>query len=125
MGVTGRQTGGSTMKLVYAALIALVVAGSPAWAAAAVTAPASGQSAYSTWSMPAMHAVQGKVKSVSPDGKTVTLSNGMTLEVPSNLSIEQLSADIHGHPLITATYRVDSSGQKILEHYSIETGPLI
>lgn len=113
------------MKLVYAALIALVVAGSPAWAAATVTAPASDQSAYGTWEMSTMHAVQSGVKSVSPDGKTVTLSNGMTLQVASNLSTEKLSADIEGHPLIIATYRVDNSGHKILEGFRIETAPLV
>jgi hypothetical protein len=110
------------MKLIYAALIVLVMAGSPAWAAVAVTAPASGQSAYSTWEIPTMHAVQSGVKSVSPDGKTVTLSNGMTLQVPSSLSTEKLSVV---HPLIDAMYRVDSSGHKILEGFNIVSGPLV
>jgi hypothetical protein len=95
------------------------------WAVAAVTAPAAGSSAYGSWSMSPMRVVQSGVKSMSPDGKTLTLSNGMVFQVPSNLSTEQLSADIDGHPLITATYRVDSSGHNILEHYSIETGPLV
>ncbi len=109
------------MRLVYAVLIGVLVAAAPLWAAAAVTAPTAGSSAYSTGSMSPMYSVQSGVKSVSPDGKTMTLSNGMTLQVPSNLSIEKLSVV---HPLITATYRVDSSGKKILEGFWIETGPL-
>ena len=106
------------MKLAYTALIALVVAGSPVWAAAALTGPASGQSAYSTWSVPAMHAVQGQVKSVSPDGKTVTLINGMTFKAARNLSTEPLS----GNEQITAMYKREG-GQNVLTGFSIDAGP--
>jgi len=109
------------MRLVYTVLIGVLVAVSPMWAAAAMTAPASGQPAYGTSNVGPLYSVQSGVKSVSPDGKTLTLSNGMTLEIPSNLSTEELAVV---HPLIDAMYRMDSSGHKILESFNIVTGPL-
>jgi hypothetical protein len=111
------------MKLVYAVLIGVLVAATPMWAAAAVTTPASG--GYATWTIPTMHAVQSGVKSVSPNGNSVTLSNGMTMAVAPNVSPEQLQATIHGHALIIAMYHQNNSGQKTLEGFWIESGPLV
>jgi hypothetical protein len=107
------------MKLAYAALIALVVAGSPVWAAAATAAPNSSQPIYGfTWTGDASHMVQSTVRSLSPDGRTVTLTNGMMLTAAKNLSTEPLMRDEQ----ITAVYKEDG-GQNVLTAFWIEAGP--
>ena len=107
------------MKLTYAVLIALLVAGLPAWAAVAVAAPTSGQFTYGiTCKGDATHMIQSGVMSLSPDGRTVTLTNGMRLTADKNLSTEPLMRDEQ----ITAAYKKDG-GQNVLTAFWIEAGP--
>ncbi len=51
---------------------------------------------------------QGRIDSVDPAGQTVTLVNGMTLSVPSNISIESLKPGEQ----VTITYQDGQDGQK-------------
>lgn len=106
------------MKVTYAVLIALLVAGLPAWAAAAVAAPTSGQSTYSImWKGDTTRMVQGKVVSLSPDGNTVALTDGVTLTVAKNLSTEPL---MRGDE-ITAIYKQDG-GKNIMTSFWVDSG---
>jgi hypothetical protein len=62
-----------------------------------------------------MNAVQGKIQSVSPDGKTVMLVNGPTFTASPSLSTEPLKVGDE----ITVAYR-DRSGHKEMTAFWID-----
>jgi hypothetical protein len=108
------------MKLAYAALIFLLMAGAPVVAATAVAAPTSGQNTYGInvpWMVATEHMVVAEVWSVSPNGNSVTLTNGMTLTAAKDLSTEPLTPGLQ----ITAMYKKEG-GKDILTWFWIEEG---
>ena len=84
-------------KLLISLMIAIVLAGSPALAFAP------------------RKAVEGRIQSVDPSGRTVTLINGPTLTVAPNVSTEQLKPGY----AVTALYE-DENGVKVAFAFIID-----
>jgi hypothetical protein len=63
-------------------------------------------------------ATEGTVQSVDPAGKTLTLVNGMTLTIPSNLSTESLTPGEE----VTVAYQDGKDGQKEMVAFWIGAG---
>lgn len=59
---------------------------------------------------------EGKIAGVSPDGKTVTLVNGLTLSVAQRLSPEPLKAGDQ----VTIMYVTRNDGTNVMTGYFIE-----
>lgn len=82
------------MRQALVALVTLVMAGSPTWAQetrpmerpAGPTAPLT--SAAPSKAQPT--AVQGKIKTLDPSGKTLTLEDGTTLTIPESVGMTGL-----------------------------------
>ncbi len=87
-------------RLLGAAMLATLLAG-PSTALAAET----------------MQTVEGRVQSVDPAGRTVTLLGGMTLTIPPNISAEPL----HSNEKVTVTYTTGKDGRKELVAFWIES----
>ena len=87
-------------RLLISLMIAIVLAGSPAWA----VAPSK--------------AVEGTIRSVDPSGKIVTLVDGTTFTVAPRVSTEQLKPGYH----VTALY-ADENGVKVAFALFIDGGP--
>jgi Cu/Ag efflux protein CusF len=94
------------MKALFATLTAIAVLG------ALVVAPVMAQQA------PAGGAktVQGKIMTVDPAGKSVTLDDGTKLTIPDSVKVSQ--ADLKPGAAVKAAYE-EKDGQKILTHLEI------
>ncbi len=88
-------------KLLVATVMAGVLASSTAFAFGPIIAP--------------MKAVQGKIQSVSPDGKDVALVNGPTFTASPSLSTEPLKVGYQ----VTIAYQ-DKGGQKEMTAFWID-----
>ena len=86
-------------QLLISLMIAIVLAGSPALA----FAPSK--------------AVEGRIQSVDPSGKTVTIINGPTFTVAPNVSTEQLKPGY----AVTVLYE-DEDGVKVAFAFFIDGG---
>lgn len=67
-----------------------------------------------------MQAVEGKIQSVAPDGKTVTLVNGPTFTVSPSLSIEPLQGERAVGDEVTIAYH-NKGGQKEMTAFWIDS----
>jgi hypothetical protein len=65
-----------------------------------------------------LKATLGTVQSVDPVGKTLTLVNGMTLTIPSNLSTESLTPGEE----VTVTYQDGKDGQQEMTAFWVDAG---
>jgi hypothetical protein len=63
-------------------------------------------------------ATEGTVQSVDPAGQTLTLVNGMTLMIPSNISTEPLTQGEE----VTVAYKDGQDGQKEMIAFWIGAG---
>lgn len=85
------------------------------FAATVIGAVLAASTAFATESF---QTVQSTVARVDPTGNAVTLVNGMTLTVPSNVSIEPLQAGED----VTIAYQDGKDGQKQLRAFWIDAG---
>ena len=100
------------MQRLLAALVTLLMAGSPAWAQ--MTPPMQRPPGPLAPSPPAEPekpqptAVQGKIKSLDPSSNTMTLEDGTTLTIPESVATTGLKEGTR----VIVTYNADN-GQKV------------
>jgi hypothetical protein len=74
--------------------------------------------ASTAFALDSFKATEGTVQSVDPAGKTLTLVNGMTLTIPSNISTESLTPGEE----VTVAYQDGQDGQKEMIAFWVGTG---
>jgi len=93
------------MKALFATFVAIAVLG------ALVVAPVMAQQAPAGGKM-----IEGKVMSVDPSGKSLTLDDGTKLTIPDSVKVSK--ADLKPGAAVKAAYE-EKDGQKVLTHLEI------
>jgi len=93
------------MKALFATFVAIAVLG------ALVVAPVMAQQAPAAGKM-----IEGKVMSVDPSGKSLTLDDGTKLTIPDSVKVSK--TDLKPGAAVKAAYE-EKDGQKVLTHLEI------
>ena len=104
------------MKRMLGLLIALLVAGSPVWAAAKMTAGSSGQADAMAMAYSGMKALHGAASSYDPATRVLTLTNGKQVVLAPHLTIAGLEKGVP----FDGTYRI-KDGKDVLYAFWIRT----
>ncbi len=103
------------MKRVFATLVALLLAGSAAWAdeTTPITKDQPGQALEGSSAKPQAtmaNEIEGKIKSMDRSGKNMTLVDGTKLTIPDSLKLER--GALKKGAMVKATYE-EKGGQKV------------
>jgi len=110
------------MKRAFATLVALVLAGSAAWAGQ-MTPPSKDQpgppaTAPAQPGAAMQKEVEGKIKTMDTSGKSVTLEDGTTLTIPDSLKAAR--GALREGAMVKATYE-DRGGEKVVTSIEVLT----
>jgi Rieske Fe-S protein len=110
------------MKRAFATLVALLLAGSAAWAGEMTPGrkdqPGPPAKAPAQPAATKAKAVEGKIKTMDGSGKSVTLEDGTTLTIPDSLKAAR--GALREGAMVKATYE-DRGGEKVVTSIEVLT----